>query len=461
MDFRMLRFSHYQAVVERLCEKCQQPFSITDFEDQSWGGGANSLRYREFCDRVCYSCWLGVGPMDSPESHPVFQPDAAAAKRAARARENIHSLEIGSGWEDWPRNEAGEIYQAQCSGDLLKAYAYFTDLGIPLVLMPLSQVFCDRSVHYPYGITYYPPGTAKLDGFNVVENDPDSESPSIRSSAAAGASMESFQEHGLLVFPATFDASLIETAGHEVQVELIRRLSEEIDKICLNFVRYYSCSLDRCHAIPARAGQLASDPAMSICLVFDPERRQSKMYGGAAFSVAFTGGIGIWLKQPEWQHFPAYGEVGNVVYQALALYAAMLEAGSDTHRYIQALSLLEFLAFPNDYKSFPKVKKVISRYVARDQNEYDQLLERFRELTGKKDEETGIEKGYRTRVVHIGDRIESMIPDPESRKDLFAELDGYIRPVIDHMISHSEMNFDEYVEIRKTFPDFLAEQQAG
>jgi hypothetical protein len=58
-------------------------------------------------------------------------------------------------------------------------------------------------------------------------------------------------------------------------------------------------------------------------------------------------------------------------------------------------------------------------------------------------------------MVHIGDRIESLIPSPRDRQDLFAELDGYIRPVIDHMIQHSEIGFDEYSEIRKTFPAFL------
>jgi hypothetical protein len=179
------------------------------------------------------------------------------------------------------------------------------------------------------------------------------------------------------------------------------------------------------------------------------------MYGGAAFSFAFTGSVGIGLNQPEWQSFPSEGEVGKIVYHALTLYSTMLEANSDTQRFVQALSLLEFLAFPSDYKAFDDVKKVVARYIATDQGSYNRVLERFFELTGKKDPTTGQIVGFRTRIVHIGDRIESLVPNPKERRKLFAELDGYIRPVIDHMIEHSEIGFDEYTEIRKTFPAFL------
>lgn len=296
---------------------------------------------------------------------------------------------------------------------------------------------------------------ANLDGLDHLDEVADPDDRAIRLSAYAGATLDNLKQHALLVFPAALDPQLIAKADHEVHLDLIRRLSEEVDKVCLNFLRYYSCKLEKHHAIPARAGQTKSDPAMSICLVYDPAKKASRIYGGAAFPFAFTGGIGVWLRQPEWQRFPGDGEVGKIVYHALTLYATMLEASSDTIRFVQALSLLEFLAFPTDYKKMEEVKKVIARYVSSDQTAYDRVLERFKELTGKKDPTTGVEIGLRTRVVHIGDRIESLIPSPDSRRELFAELDGYIRPVIDHMIQNSELGFDEYSQLRKTFPAFL------
>ena len=117
-------------------------------------------------------------------------------------------------------------------------------------------------------------------------------------------------------------------------------------------------------------------------------------------------------------------------------------------RFIQALSLLEFLAHPDEYKKFEEVKKVIARHIAKDTREYQKLLERFFELTGKKDSATNKVIGYRTRVIHMGENIESIVPDKNDRKLLFVELQTYIKAVIDHMISHSHLAWQEYLIVR-------------
>jgi len=132
----------------------------------------------------------------------------------------------------------------------------------------------------------------------------------------------------------------------------------------------------------------------------------------------------------------------------------MLEANNPTSFFIQALSLLEFLADPNEYRKFEEVKKIIARYVARNAADYDALLNRFRELTSKQEETTGRQIGYRTLMVHMGKRLEDIVPDVEQRKCLFLELDKYIRAVMDHMIDHSEIGFDDYLEIREALQPF-------
>jgi len=121
---------------------------------------------------------------------------------------------------------------------------------------------------------------------------------------------------------------------------------------------------------------------------------------------------------------------------------------------MQALSLLEFLAYPDEYQRFEKVKKVIARYVAREPNEYQRILDRFYELTSKTDPGSGRIIGYRTRVVHMGERIEKLVPNPGARKQLFVELDGYIRPVIGHMITHSDLSFEAYLQQRNALRPF-------
>jgi hypothetical protein len=459
-SFEDLNISPYQAALVRECEVCKSQYTIEAHEPWEWAGGVTSFANIGRCEHWCLACTLGVGPADFPESYPEQEGAAELdptdeVADAEQARGSIAAIQIGPRYEQWVASRTEEVYAAQCRGEIAKAYSFFTDQGIPLVILPLARATCDRSVHYPNGITYYPPGTANLDGLDHLDEAAGRDDRALRLSEYAGATLDNLKQHALLVFPATLDPQLIASADHEVHLHLIRRLSEEVDKVCLNFVRYYSCKLEKPHAIPARAGQTKADPAMSICLVYDTSKKRSRLYGGAAFPFAFTGGIGIWLRQPEWQTFPGKGEVGKVVYHALTLYATMLEASSDTIRFVQALSLLEFLAFPTDYKAFEDVKKVIARYIATDQNSYNRVLERFYELTGKKDPQTKEIIGLRTRVVHIGDRIEALIPSPNARRELFAELDGYIRPVIDHMIQHSEIGFDEYIEIRKTFPAFL------
>ncbi len=54
----------------------------------------------------------------------------------------------------------------------------------------------------------------------------------------------------------------------------------------------------------------------------------------------------------------------------------------------------------------------------------------------------------------MGERIEKLVPDPDDRAHLFVELDSYIRPVIDHMLEHSEKSFAEYVRVRTALPPF-------
>ncbi|MCB1212411.1 MAG: hypothetical protein KDK97_24015, partial [Verrucomicrobiales bacterium] len=362
-SFEELNISPYQAALVRECEICKCRYTIDSHTPWEWAGGVTSFANLGCCEHWCLACTLGVGPTDCPEFYPEEERAAELdptdeAAVAEKARGNIAALQIGPKYEDWADDRTDEVYAAQCRGDILKAYSFFTDQGMPLIIMPLTRATSDRSVHYPNGITYYPPGTANLDGIDHLEEVADRNDQSLRLSEYAGATLDNIKQHALLVFPATLNPQLIAEADHDVHLDLIRHLSEEVDKVCLNFVRYYTCKLEKPHAIPARAGQTKSDPSMSSCVVYDPVKKASRLYGGAAFPFAFTGGIGIWLRQPEWQNFPGEGEVGKIVYHALTLYTTMLEASSDTIRFIQALSLLEFLAFPTDYKNMVEVKKV-------------------------------------------------------------------------------------------------------
>ena len=183
--------------------------------------------------------------------------------------------------------------------------------------------------------------------------------------------------------------------------------------------------------------------------MYNRSLREGRIISGDAFTHIITRGLGLPLERITHDEFPEHGEVGGILSHALLLYSTMLEASSPPSFFIQALALLEFLAYPDDYEKFEKVKRVVARYIAQNSNEYSTLLNRFYELTGKKEEGTERIIGYRTCLVHMGQRIEDVVPDLNQRRLLFTELDGYIRAVIDHMVKHSGMNFKDYLILRK------------
>ena len=59
----------------------------------------------------------------------------------------------------------------------------------------------------------------------------------------------------------------------------------------------------------------------------------------------------------------------------------------------------------------------------------------------------------------MGERIERLVPNPRCRRELFSELDGYIRPVLDHMTLHSEMPWKKYLEERERLRPFNSDTE--
>jgi len=157
--------------------------------------------------------------------------------------------------------------------------------------------------------------------------------------------------------------------------------------------------------------------------------------------------MGLVLSQPEWEEFPHEGEMGSIVRHALFLYSQLLYTESSTSRFIQAISLLEFLAYPEEYRKMNNVKTVISRYVSINESERHKVLDRFMYLTSKKNA-SGEQIGLRTNIVHIGARLESLVRTEIERIELFKELDTYIRSVIDHMIKYSSLTYIDYQKLQ-------------
>jgi hypothetical protein len=343
----------------------------------------------------------------------------------------------------------------ESEGDLLLDFAEPLEIGNHLIVMPIARVNIEWDARmYPGPVVFYPPAAVDLGNLNIVANRTTSSSLAEYSSAASGVDESIFRTHSLVAFPYALNWSEVRTGSHSDHREIIRRLSQHVDTTCLNFVRYMQCPIDLPDCLPARAGQLDSNHMMAGALLYSHVEREARLIGGDSFTHFITRGLGLPIASIAHSSFPKTGELGRIVSHALMLYRDILEASSPTSQYVQCLSLLEFLVEPDSFCNFDKVRKVVARYIAANRSEYNTLLDRLFELTGKRDETTGRYVGYRTRIVHIGDRVEDIVPGIGDRKSLFLELDGYIKRIIDHMIVHSEKTFTEYLSLRESLRPF-------
>lgn len=338
----------------------------------------------------------------------------------------------------------------ELTGYLLEDYKSYLSKGFHLAVMPISRVEVEWFPRtYPEGITFYPIQYVYLDELGIISNNPNAKSQAELAFYSSGIDQALLDQHPLVVFPCKFIWHEFRRGDFREQMKFIRTLSDYVEINCLNYVRYLQCPLDNIHSLPGRAGTVNFNRMMSGALLYNHSLRESRIIGGDAFTHAITRGLGLPIESVDHALYPKNGEVGFIAKHALSLYTTLLEAESPTLRFVQALSLLEFLAYPDDFKKFQDVKKVISRYIAQDRHQYDKLLNRFKELTGEKDKNTNRFTGYRTRIVHMGERLEDIIPDDEQRDKLFVELEGYIKAVLDHMIKNSNMAWTLYLSIRE------------
>ncbi|WP_254996832.1 hypothetical protein [Pseudomonas sp. S12(2018)] len=426
-----LTFSPYDTKLIRGCSECKKEYSIRDYFEMSEYHFYTPVNYKNGCERKCLECWLGVSEQMEPPPEK---------KRSVEIEVSIPDKH--EHWYD--RAIYCEIDQA----DLSAAYSEYLHQGCHLAILPLSRLITDRSIFLPRGVMIYPVGRLDLKRLKIEKHQLDR----VASSQiyASGVRLGHLDNYPLLVIPLKFSWEQFRLGDHDAHMDMIVKISEIVDGLCYDFINYLGCRLEHLasETKPALPGQLTSKSMMSAAVLVKSDAMDSVLLAGAAFSQINTKGLGLDLRQPEWDQFPKDGEVGKIVTHALSLYAQMLQTQSATSRFVQALSLIEFLVYPDDYEKFTKVKTVVSRYMADGLEARKRVLDRFEILTSKTDKVTREQLGLRTRIVHIGARLEQLVKSRSERQELFAELDGYIRTMIDHMIKHSHLSSAEYEVVK-------------
>jgi hypothetical protein len=382
---------------ERTCANCGKSYAILHTSKQHF---EPPYDYTRGCVTNCITCWLGCGPQ-----------------------------------------------QDGIEGNLLRELGLHLSSDTHMVVMPLTRVQIVEPIRFLSHAIIYPPGMARMKELNIAEPS-DTSSLAEFCSAVSGVDRTVLEQHAILAFPYRFDWDAVLSASHANHMEVIRRLSDAADDVCLNLLRFHLCRLDLPDTLPGRAGQIKSNHMMAGALLYNAGRSTGQIIAGDAFALIITKGLGLEIDHNPIEYFPGDGEVGSIVRYALSLHSALLELDNPTAKFAQALALLEFLAEPFKYIKFQDVKKVIGRYAAKDRTEYERLMQRFMELTSKTDDETGEQIGYRTQIMHIGGRLENIVPEFQKRRDLFRELDRYIGVVIDHMLRHSEFSWEDYLGVR-------------
>lgn len=337
--------------------------------------------------------------------------------------------------------------------DILSYCGAWLRPGVHLVALPWARTLAESPIEFLEEVVIFPSGEVTFDSLNIQGSGPN-DSLAWHQSAFSGIDLETFDHQPLIAFPLSFDWDALVAGSHNDHLDFIQFLSEKANGLALDWIRFQLCRLDLVDTIPAKAGQIDSNHMMAGALLYNAQLKQGRIIGGSAFTHFPTRGLGLPI-----DHFhaaaPLDGEVGHHVAHALRLYGSLLEVEDQSLKFVQAISLLEFLSDPYRYQNFIEVKKTIARYVAKTTADYQRLLLRFKELTGNKDPQTGIERGYRTLIVHLGKQLREIVPGTNARQQLFLELDGYIRPIIGHMIEHSDMDWAAYVEVRREMKPFL------
>lgn len=446
-------YGKYEIKKVRRCKSkgCTSQYTILD----SWLDSQNYFSppydYQSGCDDYCLHCWLvGEPPESDDDDEPESKHDDSTLPTSSTSE--VVGLECDL-----------RAYAKLCEGDVVGAYQTVFEQGLQIAILPLDRVQIGRMVPMPGMISFFPPGMVDLDSFNLLVNSSDSGLLSQTQAEASQVTRSVLERYPLVVLPCAIDIAAIWRYSHNSHMSMLRQLSETVETFALNYFRFRECRIHRMENLPCRPGQVASSNTMMSGVVFyDGRLGYGNIIGGAAFGSVVTRGLAMDVSEVEWDKLPGDGEVGNLARRALTLYAELLDSHSETSRFVQAMSLLEFLAYPDEFTKFQKVKMVIAEYFTSERTpERTRLETRFLELThglqypdGDQKDDKGrpvlrLEPGVRTRIVHHGDRLDQVVPTVEAREDLFRELDAYIRPVIDHMIANSELSFEEYCKIRK------------
>ncbi len=326
-----------------------------------------------------------------------------------------------------------------------------------VALVPLPRILLEHRITYGTRAVVYPPDEVDVDEFDIdftptelwAEMERTREGP-LEWGKAAATQIDRADLAGLPIAALTMHVDWVRVADgeHAYHKRLISDVAETLD-VWLDLVRFTKCRRGLPDTLPGRPGFLDQNQPFSTMVLLNPDRERGFMLAGGVETHAIVGGLGLDHDGPEHYDEICTGEVGNIARRALSMYSRFLEASRPTEQFISGVVLLEFIAFPDEFKQSDKVKTRIATLVARDRSHYNSVSARLRALiTGDQinspsQPTAGLEK-VREKLVHHGQRLEAVVPDDVQRRDVLDDIDRFIGISIQRLIDHATDSWSDF-----------------
>ncbi|MGE7122215.1 hypothetical protein ACQKIC_18640 [Peribacillus sp. NPDC046944] len=235
----------------------------------------------------------------------------------------------------------------------------------------------------------------------------------------------------------------------------------------LNVFKYIYCNLDKTSLLMQRAGYINN--IYSGILIYYPQFESYDFIKDKyKINTEFIGkGLIVDLKEIEEvlnEHTVILkndcGELGNIAKHALQLYSNIVEANSLTNKFVQALSLIEYLSNPFEFEKMQKLKGPIISFTVDNSKDYHKLSDRFKWLTGLKNE-SNEQIGLRTNIVHNGQILEDLLAKPHEAELLIKEMQLYICNYMRELFINYKESWEFFENIRSQRYESIMKSSSG
>lgn len=265
---------------------------------------------------------------------------------------------------------------------------------------------------------------------------------------------ESFYDSTIITFPIVSPKILMTgSLMPSVKDKLMKSVINQTEDI-INVFRYIFCNIDKSSNLPQRAGYIKEN--ISGFLLFSCAMSGATFISGKNYITAQTVGNGLFvdlnhMRPSIEQLFSALYQndtlVSNIIKHAIRLYSDILYMPTSTNKFVQCMTLIDYLGNPFEFQKMQVNKAKIAPFSADSHTQYNAICERFKYLTSQKDSNDN-QIGLRTNIIHNGKSIDELIFDGYKIDLILRELQLYICNFINGILAYSNQNDWSYIETK-------------